>query len=126
MGINGTYEVNYEKKQIIIYVSDSKAGTQPEMYYGIFNIGESGPRSTLTFEYQEGSYPTSFDSKAQHYVIRDNGLEKFKEQHADANSYAVPFVIVSVIVVAALTFYVIAAVRRERKRRSPDVAQPAR
>jgi hypothetical protein len=41
-------------------------------YFGIFEIDEGEDRAKLKIEYQKGSYPTGFSSKAITYIERSN------------------------------------------------------
>ncbi len=79
-GIQGTFEVDYEKNQIIItenYPSANQGNdSNPKKVYGIFLIDESGSRPTLKIEFQEESYPESFGSNALDFILRDNGAKK--------------------------------------------------
>ena len=76
-GIQGRFEVDYNKKQIKITAETGN------IYYGIFEVNESGTRPTLKFEYQESSYPESFSSNTQTYILRDNGLIKANSNKSD-------------------------------------------
>lgn len=58
------FEVDYEKGQIKI------TEEYGQVYYGIFEIDESGDRAKLKIEYQEDSYPTEFSSNALTYIER--------------------------------------------------------
>lgn len=62
----GNFEVDYEKGQLKMYDEYGK------VYYGIFEIDESEDRAKLKIEYQEGSYPTAFSSKALTYIERSD------------------------------------------------------
>jgi hypothetical protein len=64
--LEGTFEVDYEKGRIKIENYDGC------VYFGIFEIDESGDRAKLKIEYQESSYPTEFSSKALTYIERTN------------------------------------------------------
>jgi hypothetical protein len=64
--IEGTFEVDYEKGRIEITNYDGS------VYFGIFEIDESGDRAKLKIEYQKDSYPTEFSSKAVIYIERTN------------------------------------------------------
>lgn len=64
--LNGTWEADYGKKQFVMHTEEKG------VYYGIFELNESGSRATLKIEYQTGSYPTVFSEKANVYIERDN------------------------------------------------------
>lgn len=57
--------MDYEKGQLKIM------NTNGPVYFGIFEIDESGDRAELRIEYQENSYPTGFSSKALTYIQRE-------------------------------------------------------
>ncbi|KKL79285.1 hypothetical protein LCGC14_2016350 [marine sediment metagenome] len=65
--VNGTFEIDYAKKQIVMVDKDYK-----EKIYGIFEIDDSGERAKLKIEYQKGSFPSGFSSKALNYIQRSN------------------------------------------------------
>ncbi len=46
--------------------------TNKDIYYGLFELDESGERATLKIEYSTGGYPASFSSKAMLYIERAN------------------------------------------------------
>lgn len=60
----GTFEADYESGRLKITEEHGR------VYYGIFEIDESENRAKLKIEYQEGSYPTAFSSKALTYIER--------------------------------------------------------
>lgn len=62
--LSGDWIADYKNNKIIINASNT-------IYYGIFNIDESGPRAKLKIEYQTGSYPNTFSEKARTYIERD-------------------------------------------------------
>lgn len=64
--LKGTFEVNYEEGRVTLVHYD---GTT---YFGIFEIDESEGRAKLKIEYQKGSYPAGFSSKAITYIERSN------------------------------------------------------
>ncbi len=61
----GTWEAEYVKKQFILRTESEG------LYYGLFELNESGPRATLTIEYQRESYPAAFSDRAHVYIERD-------------------------------------------------------
>ena len=64
--INGTFEVDYENGRIKMIDSYGP------IYYGIFEIDDSGDRAKLKIEYREGSYPAQFTDNALDYIERTN------------------------------------------------------
>ncbi len=64
--INGTFEVDYENGRI------KMTNRYGPIYYGIFEIDDSGDRAKLKIEYQEESYPTHFTDNALNYIERTN------------------------------------------------------
>tara|TARA_Y100000310_G_scaffold63566_1_gene58997 strand:- start:432 stop:1010 length:579 start_codon:yes stop_codon:yes gene_type:complete len=64
--LEGTFEVNYEEGRVKLVHYD---GTT---YFGIFEIDEGEDRAKLKIEYQKGSYPAGFSSKAITYIERSN------------------------------------------------------
>lgn len=62
----GTWQANYEKKQFIMTTEERG------IFYGLFELDESGPRATLKIEYQQGTYPENFSEKAHVYIERDS------------------------------------------------------
>lgn len=61
----GTWEVDYSNKTFVF--NTNVYG----LFYGIFELDESGPRATLKIEYKTGSYPSGFSDKALVYIERD-------------------------------------------------------
>ena len=75
----GDWDVDYDSGRFTIT-------THSPVYYGIFEIDESGELAQLTIEYQEGSYPDSFSENALIYTERDTvskGSELFYWQHPE-------------------------------------------
>ena len=62
--LSGDWEADYKNNKIVITTHDS-------VYYGIFNIDESGSRAKLKIEYQKDTYPNTFSEKARTYIERD-------------------------------------------------------
>ncbi len=64
--ISGTFEVDYENGRIKILNDDGR------VFFGIFEIDESGDMAKLKVEYQKYRYPDEFSADALVYVERTN------------------------------------------------------
>lgn len=60
----GTWDADYELNRVMIHSEG------PIVYYGIFELDESGERAILKLEYREGTYPTAFSENAATYIER--------------------------------------------------------
>lgn len=63
----GTWEADYTENKIIIY---NERPANEKVYYGIFAFGGTATRESLTFEYQENTYPSTFSAGASIYLER--------------------------------------------------------
>jgi hypothetical protein len=61
---NGTFEINYDKKQIKI--ADVFRG---QVYWGIFEVTETSDSAIFNIEYQKDSYPKSFSDRVLSYKL---------------------------------------------------------
>ncbi len=64
--LNGSFTVDYKRGRLTIHDESGRT------YYGIFTIDERGKRARLKIEYQEGSFPAGFSSKALDYIERSD------------------------------------------------------
>ncbi len=63
----GTIEANYDLGRVVIY---NELPATETVFYGIFSFGGTATRETLLFEWQEGSFPTTFGANAVTYIER--------------------------------------------------------
>ena len=65
----GVWEADYGTRQLTIDTGEIYKEA-PYIYYGIFELDESGPRATLKIEYKRDSYPAAFSGNALVYAER--------------------------------------------------------
>ncbi len=66
--LQGTFDVDYESGRITIFNDNGK------LYFGIFEIDESGDRAKLRIQYQAFTYPETFTEDALVYIERSNKI----------------------------------------------------